>query len=979
MKLKTFGIFNSKGTFDVTLKGTEDVKRKKKNTFDGSLVGRHKSLAETIAPLPQQRYPPEQIHSQRDSPKKYTYIGQDTAKKPDESQRDSPEKPVQTRRDLPEKPVQKRRDSFEKPVQRRCDSPEKKTQRRPNSAEKPVQTRRDLPEKPVHSLHVSAEKTVQERRDSLEKPVQGRRDSPEKKAQTRPNSAEKPVQSLLDSPEISIQSRHDSPEEQVNSLCESPEEQADSRCESPEEQVYSRRESPEEQVYSRRESPKEQFHNLRGLAEENVHNRRESPEEQVYIQRESPEEQVYSRRESPEEQVYNRRESPEEQVYSRRKSPEEQVYSRRESPEEQVYSRRESPEEQVYSRRESPEEQVYSRRESPEEQVYSRRESPEEQVYSRRESPEEQSHNLRDLPEENVHNRRESPEEQVHSQTGRKEEVSAEVPRFGVSSETSSASGIKTPVFEKDKESQELIRNAIMSNHFLKNLDRDRVQAIVEAMYMKGYEALQNVITEGAKGSHLYVSAEGKFEVYKGGNKVTSFGPGRTFGELAILYNTKRNATIRVVTNAKVWVLNRQVFQKIMMRTRLKDIEEKVKFLRSHPLLKDLSKEILAKMSDLLKVEFFSPGQCIIKQGDKGDKFYMISGGNVKISKLEPGDEKEQDMGTLSNGKYFGELALLIEDTRQATVTAIQPGAECLVLDRGPFIQLLGNIEEIKNNVDMYSNKKRESLERTIQHNANNEYSHIELQDLSIVGTLGVGGFGRVELVQYRKDKKLTFAMKCLKKHYVVEQQQEEHAYNEKDVMLACSGSPFITKLYRTYRDNKYVYFLMEACLGGDVFTALQEHKFFKEDTARFMTGCVVEALHYLHDRGFIYRDLKPENLLLDYKGYVKMTDFGFAKRVGHNGKTWTFAGTPEYVAPEIILNKGHDRAVDYWALGVFIHELVTGRWFEGFNWEALRKQEIKAPIIRPIQGPTDLRYFDKYPKDRNVPPDETSGWDKDF
>lgn len=81
----------------------------------------------------------------------------------------------------------------------------------------------------------------------------------------------------------------------------------------------------------------------------------------------------------------------------------------------------------------------------------------------------------------------------------------------------------------------------------------------------------------------------------------------------------------------------------------------------------------------------------------------------------------------------------------------------------------------------------------------------------------------------------------------------------------------FVYRLYRTYRDNKYIYFLMEACLGGDVFTVLQKYRSFDENIARFMTGCVVEALHYLHDRGFIYRDLKPENLLLDHKGYVKM------------------------------------------------------------------------------------------------------------
>jgi cGMP-dependent protein kinase 1 len=136
----------------------------------------------------------------------------------------------------------------------------------------------------------------------------------------------------------------------------------------------------------------------------------------------------------------------------------------------------------------------------------------------------------------------------------------------------------------------------------------------------------------------------------------------------------------------------------------------------------------------------------------------------------------------------------------------------------------------------------------------------------------------------------------------------------------------------------------MEACLGGDVWTILQKKKFFDEKTSKFMTACVVEAFDYMHSRNMIYRDLKPENLMLDEKGYIKLVstfeikcrkkydnfgfkvDFGFAKRVGPSQKTWTFAGTPEYVSPEIILNKGHDRAVDYWALGVFIHELLIGK-----------------------------------------------------
>lgn len=109
------------------------------------------------------------------------------------------------------------------------------------------------------------------------------------------------------------------------------------------------------------------------------------------------------------------------------------------------------------------------------------------------------------------------------------------------------------------------------------------------------------------------------------------------------------------------------------------------------------------------------------------------------------------------------------------------------------------------------------------------------------------------------------------------------------------------------------------------MWTILRNQGRFNEPIAQFIVGCVIQAFEYLHTRGIVYRDLKPENLMLSSHGYVKLVDFGFAKFIGYSSKTWTFCGTPEYVAPEVILNKGHDRAVDYWALGILIHELLTG------------------------------------------------------
>ena len=116
---------------------------------------------------------------------------------------------------------------------------------------------------------------------------------------------------------------------------------------------------------------------------------------------------------------------------------------------------------------------------------------------------------------------------------------------------------------------------------------------------------------------------------------------------------------------------------------------------------------------------------------------------------------------------------------------------------------------------------------------------------------------------------------------------------NEKRIMRS-ANSAFIVKLYKTFKDRKYLYMLLESCLGGELWAILRDRVYFDDATTRFYTCCVVEAFHYLHSRGIIYRDLKPENLLLDARGYVKLVDFGFAKVIGPGRKTWTFCGTPE-------------------------------------------------------------------------------------
>ncbi|XP_033185956.1 cGMP-dependent protein kinase for isoform X3 [Bombus vancouverensis nearcticus] len=530
-----------------------------------------------------------------------------------------------------------------------------------------------------------------------------------------------------------------------------------------------------------------------------------------------------------------------------------------------------------------------------------------------------------------------------------------------------------------------------------------------------------------------HIREEGKVEVSRDGKYLSTLAPGKVLGELAILYNCKRTATITAATDCQLWAIDRQCFQTIMMRTGLSRQAEYTDFLKSVPIFKNLPEETLIKISDVLEETFYNNGDYIIRQGARGDTFFIISKGQVRVTIKQPDTPEEKYIRTLSKGDFFGEKALQGDDLRTANIIADDPeGVSCLVIDRETFNQLISSLDEIR------TRYKDELVERR---RLNEEFRDLRLQDLRPLATLGVGGFGRVELVQIVGDSSRSFALKQMKKAQIVETRQQQHIMSEKRIMGE-ADCDFVVKLFKTFKDRKYLYMLMEACLGGELWTVLRDKGHFDDGTTRFYTACVVEAFDYLHSRNIIYRDLKPENLLLDSQGYVKLVDFGFAKRLDHGRKTWTFCGTPEYVAPEVILNKGHDISADYWSLGVLMFELLTGtppftggdpmktyniilkgidaiefprsitrnatalikklcrdnpaerlgyqkggiseiqkhKWFDGFNWEGLRSRTLEPPIMPRVQSATDTTNFDEYPPDSDPPPpDDLSGWDNDF
>ncbi|XP_060688143.1 cGMP-dependent protein kinase 2 isoform X2 [Hemiscyllium ocellatum] len=652
-----------------------------------------------------------------------------------------------------------------------------------------------------------------------------------------------------------------------------------------------------------------------------------------------------------------------------------------------------------------------------------------------------------------------------HRRKGAKEGVSAEPTSRTYDSNKLPEFSLERARVRKDSGVKKLVTDALNRNQFLKRLETQQIRDMVECMYEKIYQHGDYVIKQGEPGNHLFVLAEGKLEVLQNNKILTSISIWTTFGELAILYNCTRTASVKALSRVKTWVLDQDVFRNIMRGTAQARHDQYRNFLRSVSLLKNLPEDKLAKIVDCLEVEYYDKGDYIIREGEEGSTFFILANGKVKVTQSTEYHIEPQLIKVLQRGDYFGEKALISDDVRSANIIADENYVECLVIDRETFNQTVGTFDELQNYLQGYVaelTRDDEKRHASQSHSCWQISTHVQgaeislemirlkekvatfsstspFRNLEIITTLGVGGFGRVELVKM-KNEDVTFAVKCIKKKYIVDTRQQEHIHSEKKILEeACS--PFIVRLFRSFKDNKYVYMLLEACLGGEIWSILRDRGCFDEFTAKFCTSCVTEAFDYLHRIGVIYRDLKPENLMLDSEGYIKLVDFGFAKKIGKGQKTWTFCGTPEYVAPEIILNKGHDFGVDFWSLGILVFELLTGsppfsgfdqmmtynlilkgvekldfpkkvtkrpeemirrlckqnpterlgnlkngindikkhRWFSGFNWEGLKARTLPSPLKRELKGPTDYRYFDTYPPDKDIPPDELSGWDKDF
>lgn len=624
--------------------------------------------------------------------------------------------------------------------------------------------------------------------------------------------------------------------------------------------------------------------------------------------------------------------------------------------------------------------------------------------------------------------------------------------RVGVSAEVYNNKEMKQPSAPnnanraKTEEEKTKILEVLRKNMLFKNLDIAQCKNVVNEMWFLEVEAGTAVIRQGDLGDYFYVVHEGEFDIFlnqPNGAKpkqVATYGEGTSFGELALMYHAPRAATVTANRPSKLWAVDRITYRRILTAASRAKHSEYESFLVKIDAFSALNAAERSQIAEALEECLYPAGRDIVREGDEGDTFFILRKGEVVVKKLIEG--VQQEVMRYKPGEYFGERALIRSEPRAATCTALVD-SECLCLNRNAFTHLLGPLEDIFAERDeRYSVMNQSGGSPRIEKKQERKMptKSWKLSDFTVVGTLGRGSFGHVQLVKDQSGK--TYALKSVNKAQVVRLQQIEHIMNEKRVM-AMLEHPFLVTFYGSFKDKNNLYFLLEPVLGGELFSVLRAKTFFDEATAKFFAGCVVLAFEYMHSENIIYRDLKPENLLLDADGYLKITDFGFAKFI-KDSQTWTLCGTPDYLAPEVVSGQGHSFGVDWWTLGILIYEMLASyppfydedpmktyakimhgqlvfpmhftknsvdlirrllhhratkrlgvlkggakliiehSWFKGFDWDGLLRKRLTAPIIQNVRGTEDLSNFDNF-SDEAPPLEEYTvdprnpNWDDEF
>ena len=445
-----------------------------------------------------------------------------------------------------------------------------------------------------------------------------------------------------------------------------------------------------------------------------------------------------------------------------------------------------------------------------------------------------------------------------------------------------------------------IIKYAFYNNPSLKKLNLKFLDEMFNLIHFKYYEKEEEIIKSGEpKNSLIVVPIEGEL-IDADSHKTICERNNILFGkEIYDDDSSKTTSSIKCKQYSLLAIAN-MLKVKNHFKCSLKMLGEKSSFidqLRKINLFKNFTNSKLENLSKKIKVEKIPNGKNVITQGEEGTRFYIIKKGLVDIF------VKDKYIRTMNENEYLGERALFFKEPRSATAKA-KGDVEVYYLEKEAFETV------IEKNLKDYLKDRLYLQDNTVQ-----------LTDLLYYMKLGSGSYGNVSLVKSQKNK-FFYAIKNISCKQILYGQLHLNLELERSILLQIDH-PFIVKLVKTMKDKNYVYFLMDYIKGKELFDVIRDIGLLNKFQTQFYSASIMLAVQYLHERKFVYRDIKPENIMVLGNGFIKLIDFGTAKAI--NDKTKTIIGTPHYMAPEVILGEGYSFQVDFWSIAICMYEFMCG------------------------------------------------------
>ena len=454
-----------------------------------------------------------------------------------------------------------------------------------------------------------------------------------------------------------------------------------------------------------------------------------------------------------------------------------------------------------------------------------------------------------------------------------------------------------------------LVKAAFMNNSTLKKINLKFLDEIFNLVSFKYYEKETEIIKAGEpKNSQIISVIEGELIDVKSEKTICERNNVLFGKEIYDEDISKTPSAIKCKPYSLLAIIKGSDIKQ-HFKCSLKMLGEKsssIEQLKKVNLFKNFTNSKLENLSKKIKVEKIPKGKNVITEGEEGTRFYIIKKGLVDIY------IKEKYIRTMNENEYLGERALFFKEPRSATVKA-KVDVEVYYLEKEDFETV------IEKNLKDYLKDRLYLQDNTVQ-----------LSDLSYYMKLGSGSYGNVSLVKSNKNK-FFYAIKNISCKQILYGQLHTNLELERAILLKIDH-PFIVKLVKTMKDKNYVYFLMDYIKGKELFDVIRDIGLLNKFQTQFYGASIMLAINYLHERKFVYRDIKPENIMVLENGFIKLIDFGTAKAI--EDRTKTIIGTPHYMAPEVILGEGYSFKVDFWSVAVCMYEFMCGGVPFGENHE---------------------------------------------